>query len=121
MENNHTIAAISTAMAESGIGIVRMSGEEAFAIADKIYKNKKGKRLSDQKTHTIHYGFIEEEGKVIDEVLVMLMRGPRRRLCCKKDSGSLYKKWSQTGTARRIYKESIFKWKDGLVTGRGSH
>ena len=41
MENNHTIAAISTAMAESGIGIVRMSGEEAFAIADKIYKNKK--------------------------------------------------------------------------------
>ena len=43
MENNHTIAAISTAMAESGIGIVRMSGEEAFAIADKIYKNKKGK------------------------------------------------------------------------------
>lgn len=76
MENNHTIAAISTAMAESGIGIVRMSGEEAFAIADKIYKNKKGKRLSDQKTHTIHYGFIEEEGKVIDEVLVMLMRGP---------------------------------------------
>lgn len=76
MENNHTIAAISTAMAESGIGIVRMSGEEAFAIVDKIYKNKKGKRLSDQKTHTIHYGFIEEEGKVIDEVLVMLMRGP---------------------------------------------
>lgn len=76
MENNHTIAAISTAMAESGIGIVRMSGEEAFAIADKIYKNKKGKRLSDQKTHTIHYGVIEEEGKVIDEVLVMLMRGP---------------------------------------------
>ena len=76
MENNHTIAAISTAMAESGIGIVRMSGEEAFAIADKIYKNKKGKRLSDQKTHTIHYGFVEEEGKVIDEVLVMLMRGP---------------------------------------------
>ena len=76
MENNHTIAAISTTMAESGIGIVRMSGEEAFAIADKIYKNKKGKRLSDQKTHTIHYGFIEEEGKVIDEVLVMLMRGP---------------------------------------------
>ena len=76
MENNHTIAAISTAMAESGIGIVRMSGEEAFAIADKIYKNRKGKRLSDQKTHTIHYGFIEEEGKVIDEVLVMLMRGP---------------------------------------------
>ena len=76
MKKNHTIAAISTAMAESGIGIVRMSGEEAFAIADRIYKNKRGKRLSDQKTHTIHYGFIEEEGKVIDEVLVMLMRGP---------------------------------------------
>lgn len=76
MEKSHTIAAISTAMAESGIGIVRMSGEDSFAIADKIYKNKKGKKLSDQKSHTVHYGFIEDEGKVIDEVLVILMRGP---------------------------------------------
>lgn len=76
MEMGHTIVAISTAMAESGIGIVRMSGEDSFTIADRIYRNKKGKKLIDQKSHTVHYGFIEDEGKVIDEVLVILMKGP---------------------------------------------
>ena len=43
---SQTIAAISTAMTESGIGIVRMSGEEAFQIADKIYRSKKGNKVS---------------------------------------------------------------------------
>ncbi len=71
-----TIAAISTSMSEAGIGIVRMSGEEAFEIADRIYRGKKNKKLSEQKSHTIHYGYIEEDGETIDEVLVMLMRGP---------------------------------------------
>lgn len=53
---SQTIAAVSTAMTESGIGIVRMSGEEAFQIADKIYRSKKGNKvLSEQKSHTIHY------------------------------------------------------------------
>ncbi len=72
-----TIAAISTGMTNSGIGIVRISGEDAFAIADKMYHAKSGKKLADMPSHTIHYGFIEEEGEVIDEVLVMLMRAPR--------------------------------------------
>ena len=71
-----TIAAISTAMSTSGIGIVRMSGEEAFAIADSVYQGKKEKRLKDQKSHTIHYGYIKDGEETIDEVLVMLMRGP---------------------------------------------
>lgn len=71
-----TIAAISTAMTASGIGIVRISGEEAFSIIDKIYKGKKGKKLSSQNSHTIHYGYIVDEGTAIDEVLVLLMRGP---------------------------------------------
>lgn len=71
-----TIAAISTAMTDSGIGIVRMSGDKAFEIADKIYKGKNQKKLSEQKTHTIHYGFIIDHETVIDEVLVMIMRGP---------------------------------------------
>lgn len=74
-----TIAAIATAMSPSGIGIVRLSGAEAFDIADKVYragKNSK-KRLSDQESHTIHYGFIFDGDEMIDEVLVMLMRGPR--------------------------------------------
>lgn len=71
-----TIAAISTAMAPSGIGIVRISGKNAFAIADRVYSGKKGKRLSDQKQYTIHYGHISDNGKKIDEVLVLVMREP---------------------------------------------
>ena len=74
--NTQTIAAISTAMSDSGIGIVRMSGEEAFAIADKMYEGKNGKKISAQKSHTIHYGFIKDGTETIDEVLVMIMRGP---------------------------------------------
>ena len=73
---NTTIAAISTAMSNSGIGIVRMSGSDSFGIADKIYKGKRDKKLSDQKSHTIHYGYIMDCEDTVDEVLVMLMRGP---------------------------------------------
>lgn len=71
-----TIAAISTAMSNSGIGIVRMTGEDSVEIADRIYRGKKNKKLSDQMSHTIHYGYICDGDEVIDEVLVMLMRGP---------------------------------------------
>lgn len=70
-----TIAAISTGMTNSGIGIVRISGSEAFQIADRIYKGKG--RLSEAESHTIHYGFIRDREETIDEVLVMLMRSPR--------------------------------------------
>lgn len=73
-----TIAAISTAMSSSGIGIVRISGDRAFDVIDRIYRSKGGKKkLSGEKSHTIHYGFIQDGEEVIDEVLVMLMRGPR--------------------------------------------
>ena len=74
--HNTTIAAISTAMSDAGIGIVRMSGPEAFAIADRVYRGKKKKRLSEQQTHTIHYGYVMDKDCMIDEVLVMLMKGP---------------------------------------------
>ena len=70
-----TIAAISTGMTNSGIGIVRISGDEAFNIIDKIYKGKEV--LSKAQTHTIHYGYIVDESETVDEVLVMLMRAPR--------------------------------------------
>ena len=74
---SQTIAAISTAMTESGRGIVRISGEEAFQISDKIYRSKKGNKvLAEQKSHTIHYGYIVDGDETIDEFLVMLMRGP---------------------------------------------
>ena len=78
MVNTDTIAAIATAMGNSGIGIVRISGDEAIEIADRVFKLKNGKeKLADQKSHTIHYGFICDGEEVIDEVLVMLMKGPR--------------------------------------------
>lgn len=72
-----TIAAIATAMYNSGIGIIRISGQEALSIADKIYRSKNAdKKLSDQKTHTIHYGFIYDGEDFIDEVIVLIMKGP---------------------------------------------
>ena len=60
----------------SGIGaisIVRITGPEAIDIVDKIFSGT----LKDKKTHTIHYGHIIDNGNVVDEVLVMLMRGPK--------------------------------------------
>lgn len=72
-----TIAAISTAMGEGAIAIVRVSGEEAVKAVDKIYKGKKS--LKEVESHTIHYGNIIEQksGQVIDEVMVTVLRGPR--------------------------------------------
>lgn len=71
-----TIAAISTALGSSGIGIVRVSGPEAIMVADRIFHSQSGKKLAACKSHTIHYGYIYENNRRIDEVLVMLMRGP---------------------------------------------
>ena len=75
-----TIAAIATALSDSGIGIIRVSGEDAIRIVDKIYRNKFGKRtLETYETHTIHYGFIidETDGEPLDEVMVSVMKAPR--------------------------------------------
>ena len=77
MFHTDTIAAISTGMTSSGIGIIRISGPDAIAIADKVYDSRSGKKLENMQTHTIHYGFIRDGEEFIDEVLVMLMRGPR--------------------------------------------
>ncbi len=72
-----TIAAIATAMSSSGIGIIRISGEDAVTITEKIFCMKNGKKLSEMPTHTIHYGHICDGEEVIDEVMVLLMRGPK--------------------------------------------
>lgn len=75
--DNDTIAAIGTAMSHSGIGIVRISGPDSIAIADRIFRAKKqGKLLKNVATHTLHYGHIEKDGQIIDEVLVSVMKGP---------------------------------------------
>ena len=72
-----TVAAISSAMSEAGIGIVRISGPDAFAIIKKIFRPaSKGKNTDQVPSHTIHYGWIMDGDKVVDEVLLMLMRGP---------------------------------------------
>ena len=72
-----TIAAISTAMSASGIGIVRISGDEAMEVISRIYRSKNGKKnIREVQSHTIHYGFIYDGEDVVDEVLVMIMRGP---------------------------------------------
>ena len=72
-----TIAAIATAMSNSGIGIVRLSGDEAVSIIDKIFVMANHKKLADMPTHTIHYGHIKDGDELIDEVMVLLMRGPK--------------------------------------------
>lgn len=83
-----TIAAIATALSDSGIGIIRISGEAAITVADSVFRTIKGNRkLTEVKSHTIHYGYIidndliEEENNwkqsVIDEVMVAVMRAPR--------------------------------------------
>ena len=73
-----TIAAISTAMSASGIGIVRISGEDAMEVISRIYRSKKRKkRIKEVPSHTIHYGYIYDGEELIDEVLVMIMRAPR--------------------------------------------
>lgn len=76
--SQNTIAAISTAMSNSGIGIVRISGNDAITIADRVYKSTNdNKKLVNVDSHTIHYGHIYDGDDVIDEVLVMVMKGPK--------------------------------------------
>lgn len=73
-----TIAAISTAVGNGGISIVRVSGPEAVAVADRVFAAKSGKRLADVPSHTIHYGFIKKnEYGVLDEVMAAVMRAPK--------------------------------------------
>lgn len=74
-----TIASISTPLGENGIGIVRLSGKEAIAIAEKIFKPKSADSANLKKipSHTLHYGHISVNGTVIDEVLVSVMHAPK--------------------------------------------
>lgn len=73
-----TIAAIATAISDAGIGIIRVSGEEAVSVVHKIYQNKNRKNVLEQyPSHTIHYGFIvAKDGQILDEVMVSVMRAP---------------------------------------------
>lgn len=75
--NDDTIAAVATPLGEASIAIIRISGTEAMSIADQVFVGKQ--KLADSKSHTIHYGHIREgeNGELIEEVLVSVMKGPR--------------------------------------------
>ncbi len=77
MEMEDTIAAIATASGNAGIGIIRVSGQEAVEIVDKIFfPAKSGAKLANTGTHTINYGYIKDGKDVLDQVLVSIMRSP---------------------------------------------
>ncbi|MCR5272481.1 MAG: tRNA uridine-5-carboxymethylaminomethyl(34) synthesis GTPase MnmE [Lachnospiraceae bacterium] len=74
--SDSTIAAIATGTNNNGISIIRLSGDESISICDKIFKSVKNKKLTEFKSHTVHYGYIYDDDEKIDEVLVVLMKGP---------------------------------------------
>lgn len=78
MKEFDTIAAVATSIGEGGISIIRISGEKALEITDKIFKAKNNKSVKEMKTYTMRYGHIvDRENNVIDEVIVSYMKGPR--------------------------------------------
>ncbi|MCR5629617.1 tRNA uridine-5-carboxymethylaminomethyl(34) synthesis GTPase MnmE [Eubacterium sp.] len=77
MKITDTIAAIATAVNNQGIGVIRISGEESFEVADKIIKLKNGKTIKESPSHTINYGFVYDGDEMIDEVMVSIMKAPR--------------------------------------------
>jgi len=77
MRNHDTIAAIATGTTNAGISIIRISGTDAIAIADKLFISKKGKKkLTEVKSHTLHYGTIMDGDVMLDEALVSVMKAP---------------------------------------------
>ena len=99
-------------MTNAGIGKIRLSGDDAVAIADRIYRSPGGrKKLSEVLTHTIHYGYIYDGDCMIDEVLVLIMRGPNSYTredvveidCHGGAVGNGPQIWSKTGRTGRIH------------------
>lgn len=76
MIDHTTIAAIATPHGTGGVSIIRVSGQDSIEIVDRVFRAKSGKALKDAKSHTLHYGLIQDCDKVIDEVLVSVMRAP---------------------------------------------
>jgi len=78
MNRNSTVAAIATPYGSGGISIIRISGSEAVQIADRVFSASSKKKLEDVPSHTIHHGRVmSSDGKVLDEVLVSVMRAPK--------------------------------------------
>ena len=71
---NDTIVALATAPGVAAIGVVRLSGADALAIATKIFPSK---NISEQKTHTLHFGLLKDGDEIIDEVVLSIFKGPK--------------------------------------------
>ncbi|MCX8155951.1 MAG: tRNA uridine-5-carboxymethylaminomethyl(34) synthesis GTPase MnmE [Verrucomicrobiae bacterium] len=78
-----TIAAISTPLGEGGLAVLRLSGPQALVIADKCFQpvGRSALRPTEAPTHTLHYGYLQRDGRVVDEVLLAVMRAPRTYTC----------------------------------------
>ena len=76
MNINTTIAAISTAQASAGISVIRISGDDAINIAQKVFRSKTGKRLSEMKGYTCALGTAQKNGEAIDECIATVFRAP---------------------------------------------
>ena len=92
--NNKTIAAISTAQGQGGIGIIRISGDKAVEIADKVFVSVNNKTLSSLEGYRVSYGKAVKDGEMIDEIVAIIYRNPKSytgedvvELCCH---GGLY-------------------------------
>lgn len=77
MEQTSTVAAIATPNAAGGIGIVRISGGDAIAVADKVFSAVSGKPLSEAAGYSAHFGTVSFDGKPIDEAIALVSAHPK--------------------------------------------
>ncbi len=75
--NTDTIAAIATGMTPSGIGIIRVSGEDAFSIASSVFRKKNNEPLTEYEDHRAYFGYIRDQESILDEVILLVFKGPR--------------------------------------------
>ena len=76
MNNSQTVAAISTAQGEGGIGVIRISGDDAPLIADRVFQSCNGRRLAEMKGYTAAFGKIIRDGEELDEAVALVFRAP---------------------------------------------
>lgn len=74
--NTDTIAAIATGMTPSGIGIIRISGEDAFSIASSVFHKKNGSVITDFEDHKAYFGVVADDNEVLDEVILLIFKAP---------------------------------------------
>lgn len=78
MFKNETIAAIATGLTDSGIGIIRISGENAKEVGNRLFRSPSGKEiLKNAVSHTLYYGYIIKDDLIIDEVMAVVMKAPK--------------------------------------------